>query len=261
MDVRLNGRVVLVTGAAQGVGQAVALEAARGGAAGVFVTDRNAGKARTTLDALHQIGVESAFVEADLIEASAPAKIFSAALAHFGRIDSLVNAAGMTNRASLQDATIELWDTLFAVNARAAFFLMQRFVAHRKDRKSPGAVVNILSINVHGGTPELAVYAATKAALAVTTKNAAHAHRFDRIRINGINLGWTDTPAERHMQSVTLNQGNDWLDETASRMPFGRLLSPDDVARLTMFLLSDASAPMTGALIDQEQSVVGPRDS
>jgi NAD(P)-dependent dehydrogenase (short-subunit alcohol dehydrogenase family) len=261
MDVRLNGRVMLVTGAAQGVGQAVALEAARGGAAGVFLTDRNTSKIQATLDKLHEMGVEAAFVEADLVDAIAPTKIFSAALAHFSRIDALVNAAGMTDRASLQDATTELWDRLFAVNARAAFFLMQRFVAHRKDAESPGSVVNILSINVHGGTPELAVYAATKAALAVTTKNAAHAHRFDRIRINGINLGWTDTPAERHMQSVTLNQGNNWLDEAAARMPFGRLLSPDDVARLTVFLLSDASAPMTGALIDQEQSVVGPRDT
>jgi NAD(P)-dependent dehydrogenase (short-subunit alcohol dehydrogenase family) len=259
VEVRLDGRVILVTGAAQGVGQAIALEVARSGAGGVFITDRNPDKAEATLAALREIGVDAAFFAADLVEASAPARIFSAALHRFGRIDGLVNAAGLTDRASLQRATTDLWDTLFAVNARAPFFLMQALVAHLKDRKSPGSMVNILSINVHGGATDLTVYSASKAALALATRNAAHGHRFDRIRINGINLGWTDTPGERHMQSITLGHPR-WIEEATAKLPFGRLLNPDDVARLTVFLLSDASAPMTGALIDQEQSVVGPRD-
>lgn len=260
MDVRLDERIVLVTGATQGVGQAVALEVARSGAAGVMITGRDAARGQATLDRLRQSGVVAAFVAADLADVSAPKMVFSATLAQFGRVDALVNAAGATDRGSLLDATPDLWDRLFAVNARSPFFLMQEFVTHLRDRQSPGSAVNILSINVHGGTPVLAVYAAAKAALALVTKNAAHAHRFDRIRINGINLGWTDTPAERHMQSVTLKKGGGWLAEAAARMPFGRLLNADDVARLATFLLSDASAPMTGALIDQEQSAVGPRD-
>ena len=121
-------------------------------------------------------------------------------------------------------------------------------------------MVNIQSINAHGGTPELAVYAATKAALSLLTKNAAFSHRFDRIRINGINVGWTDTPAERHMQAVTLGQGEGWLDKAEKAQPFGRLLVPDDIARLALFLLGDESFPMTGAVIDHEQWVVGVRD-
>ena len=260
MDVRLDDRVVLVTGGAQGVGQAIALQAARSGASGVIITDRDAAKGQGAIDGLRQSGVEAAFVAVDLADVSAPDKIFSAALAQFGRVDALANAAGMTDRASLLSATPELWNTLFAVNARAPFFLMQKFVAHLKHRGSPGSAVNILSINVHGGTPDLAVYSATKAALALATKNVAHAHRFDRIRVNGINVGWADTPAERHMQSVTLKQGEGWLEKAAASMPFGRLVHADDVARLTTFLLSDASLPMTGAVIDQEQSVIGPRD-
>jgi NAD(P)-dependent dehydrogenase (short-subunit alcohol dehydrogenase family) len=124
-------------------------------------------------------------------------------------------------------------------------------------RSQGGAIVNILSINAHCGSPELAVYSATKGALATLTRNAANAHRFDRIRINGINVGWTDTPAERIMQAETLGHGPGWLDAANASQPFRRLLAADEVANLAVFLLSDASGPMTGALIDQEQWVVG----
>jgi NAD(P)-dependent dehydrogenase (short-subunit alcohol dehydrogenase family) len=145
---------------------------------------------------------------------------------------------------------------MFAANTRAPMFLMQRLINHLTGRKAPGAIVNILSINAHGGTPELGVYAATKAASAVLTKNAAFAHRFDRIRINGINLGWTDTPGEREMQAEKLGKGEGWLAEAEAAMPWGRLVEPQDVARLAVFLLSDASIPMTGALIDQDQNFI-----
>ena len=115
-------------------------------------------------------------------------------------------------------------------------------------------------MNVHGGSPNVAFYAASKAALALLTRNAAQAHRFDRIRVNGVNVGWTDTPGERATQAAINGRGDAWLEARAGEQPFGRLLAPDDVARLALFLLSDCSAPMTGAIIDQEQWVVGARD-
>jgi NAD(P)-dependent dehydrogenase (short-subunit alcohol dehydrogenase family) len=205
-------------------------------------------------------GATSLFVAADLEDASAPDLIFEAALDQFGRVDALVNCAGLTNRGSLAEADLKLWERLYAVNARAPFFLMQRLVNHLRGRGAPGSIVNILSVHAHGGAPELAVYASTKAALAGLTKNAAHAHRFDRIRVNGINVGWVDTPAERHMQAVTLGKGEGWLADAAAAMPSGRLLTADDVARLALFLLSEASEPMTGALIDQAQFVFGALD-
>jgi NAD(P)-dependent dehydrogenase (short-subunit alcohol dehydrogenase family) len=96
-------------------------------------------------------------------------------------------------------------------------------------------------------------------ALALLTKNAAQAHRFDRIRVHAINVGWTDTPGERATQAAIPDRGDAWLDEQAAEQPFVSLTS-DDVARLALCLLSDCSAPMTGALIDQEQWVIGARD-
>jgi NAD(P)-dependent dehydrogenase (short-subunit alcohol dehydrogenase family) len=90
---------------------------------------------------------------------------------------------------------------------------------HRRHEgpNAPGSIVNILSMNAHCGTPDLAVYSATKGALLTLTKNAANAHLAARIRVNGINLGWTDTETERHLHAVTLGRGEGWLDAQAAR--------------------------------------------
>lgn len=256
----MQGKILLVTGSTQGIGFAIALAAARSGAAAVAVTGRDAARGAAAVAEIEAAGAKAAFLPADLADPGAPKALFAAALARFGQLDVLVNAAALTDRASVADATPAFWDRMNTVNLRAPFFLMQQTINHLRARKSPGAIVNILSMNAHGGSAELGVYSATKAGLALLTKNAAQAHRFDRIRINGVNVGWTDSPAERIMQSQTLGRGAAWLAEESARQPWGRLLSPDDVARLALFLMSDASIPMTGALIDQEQWVLGARD-
>jgi NAD(P)-dependent dehydrogenase (short-subunit alcohol dehydrogenase family) len=253
----MKGRVVVVTGSSQGVGLSIAEAAARAGAEGVLLTGRDAAKGAAAAAHVERSGAPALFVKADLEDAHAPDLIFDAALERFGRVDALVNSAALTDRGALKDADARLWERMFAVNARAPFFLMQRLVNHLRVRGAPGSIVNILSVHARGGAPELAVYGASKSALAGLTKNTAHAHRFDRIRANGIILGWVDTPAERHMQAVTLGKGEGWLAETAATMPFKRMMTPDDVARLALFLLSDASEPMTGALIDYAQFVFG----
>ncbi|MDX8456469.1 SDR family oxidoreductase [Mesorhizobium sp. VK9D] len=257
MEVRLDGKVVLVTGATQGIGRAIAEIAARSGAAGLLITGRDQKRGDAAAAKLSAMGTAAAFAAADLGDPKAPSRLTQACIERFGRIDGLVNAAGLTDRASFIDATLHDWSSLFAVNARAPFFLMQAAIADMRKRGQGGAIVNILSINAHCGSPELAVYSATKGALATLTKNAANAHRFDRIRVNGINVGWTDTPAERIMQADTLGQGPGWLDAANATQPFGRLFSVADIANLAVFLLSDAAGPMTGTVVDQEQWVIG----
>jgi len=257
MEIRLDGKVILITGSTQGVGHATARLAATSGAAGIMITGRNAARGKAVAAEIAAMGAQADFVAGDLIDPAAPPAIVAACIERFGRVDGLVNAAALTDRASLLDGSVEFWNRMFSANARAPFFLMQECVKDMRKRKAPGAIVNVLSVNIHCGLPSLAIYSASKGALAVLTKNVANAHKEDRIRVNGIVLGWTDTPGERETQGVKLGLGEGWLDEANKRQPFGRLLTSEDVANLTVFLLSEAAGPMTGALIDQEQRVPG----
>ena len=251
MDLGLTGKVVIVTGAASGIGAAVARVAGTEGAV-LFLTDRDeAGLQRIAAD------LGAACLTADLVGAAAPLVVVSACVARFGRVDGLVNAAGLTTRGSFVTGSAEVWDQLFAVNARAGFLMMQAIMADMLARRAPGSIVNILSMNAHCGIPDLAIYAATKGAMATLTRNAAHAHMADRIRVNGIQLGWVATEAEDRMQAVVLGKGPGWQAEAAAGLPLGRLVTADEAARLAAFLLGAASDPMSGALIDFEQKVAG----
>jgi NAD(P)-dependent dehydrogenase (short-subunit alcohol dehydrogenase family) len=250
MRLGLDDKAVIVTGAASGIGAAVARMLAAEGVAGLVLTDRDGPGLRRIAD---ELAAEA--VEADLMDSAAPARIAAAAVERFGRIDGLVNAAGLTTRGSFQTGTPEIWETLFAVNARAGFFLMQAAIADMAARKAGGAIVNILSMNAHCGIPELAIYAGTKGAMATLTKNAARAHMADRIRVNGINLGWVATEAEVAMQAA--RNGPGWLEAQAAALPLGRLVTAEECARLAVFLISEASVPMSGAVIDLEQKVAG----
>lgn len=257
MDINVDGKVVLITGSTQGIGEAIAMECARSGASGIIISGRRADAGNTVVAAIEALGVKATMATADLLDPDAGDRIFDHALSVFGRVDALVNSAGLTTRASAEDADRADWQSLFKVNAEEPFFLMQRLIHHLKAEQRGGSIVNILSMNMHGGTRELTVYSATKAALALITKNTAQHHRWDRIRANGINVGWADTPAERVMQAQTLGHGEEWLEKAAAEQPFGRLLCVDDIARLALYLISESSVPMTGAIVDQEQWVAG----
>jgi NAD(P)-dependent dehydrogenase (short-subunit alcohol dehydrogenase family) len=137
---------------------------------------------------------------------------------------------------------------------------MQAAVADMRRRGAPGTVVNIVSMAMHGGQPYLAPYTASKAGLAGLTRNVAFAHRFDRVRINGLNIGWTATPGEAATQRTFHDAADDWLEQAAAAQPMGKLGQPDEIADAVVFLLSDRSGVVTGSIIDWDQNVPGAYD-
>ncbi len=256
----LAGKIVIVTGASQGIGEAVARKCAAEGAAGLLLTARDRQRGDRVADALSNGLCRAVFHPAELAEPDQCTSIVATCIAEFGRVDGLVNAAGLTDRGTIFDTSVELWDRLFAINARAPFLLIQAAAEQMRKQGSGGSIVNILSISGHGGQPFITGYCASKGALAILTRNTANGLRWDRIRVNGINIGWTDTPHEHRVQTGAMGQPDDWLAQAEAEQPFGRLLKPADVAELSVFLLSDRSGIMTGAIIDQDQKVIGAWD-
>jgi NAD(P)-dependent dehydrogenase (short-subunit alcohol dehydrogenase family) len=256
----LTDRVVLVSGGTQGVGAGIARAAVREGAS-VVVTGRRADVGEAFAKELRTLGSDDAvFVQADLADLDQARHTVAATIETFGRIDSLVNAAGLTSRGSLLDTTPELFDDHVAVNLKAPFFLMQAAVADMVGRGAPGTIVNVLTMSAHGGQPHLAPYSTTKAGLAGLTRNAAHAHRWDRIRINGVNIGWTETEGEDVVQRRFHGADDTWLAKAAATQPMGQLGQVDDMAALVVLLLSDRSGVVTGSVIDWDQHVIGGLD-
>ena len=250
---RLDGRVIIAT---QGLGEAIALHAAQEGAAGVVLCGRSADKGRDVADRIEELGSQAEFVKADLSIPDDCRNIVRCCDARFGRVDGLVNAAADTNRGTIDDTTVEFWDYQFAVNVRAPFLLTQECVRIMKREQIAGSIVNILSVAAYCGLDILCSYSSTKGALSTFTKNTANALRQHRIRVNGINLGWTDTPNE-HVVQHKQGSPEDWLASAERASPFGRLIKPDDAARLCMYLLSDDSGILTGSNIDYSQRVMG----
>ena len=255
----LKGKSILVTGGTQGIGEGIAIAAARAGAHSVAITGRDQGRGQAVAARLRKLGCRSYFSAGDLTSEVDCRRIAAESVAAFGHIDGLVNAAGLTDRGHIEDTPVELWDRLFAVNVRAPFILTQEVVRCLKAAKRPGAIVNIITRSSHGGQPFLTAYSASKGALATLTRNNAHALRADRIRVNGLNIGWADTPGEHMIQRRDGNPA-DWLQRAEPQQPFGRLIRPDDVAVAAVYLLSSASEMMTGAVIDFDQNVMGAYD-
>ena len=253
---QVDGKVLIVTGGTQGVGEAVALHAAECGAAGIVICGRQQDKGRAVAAAIEAMDCPAEFVPADLSIVDDCRNVVQTCDKRFGRVDGLVNAAADTNRGTLDNTTVEFWDYLFAVNVRAPFILTQDAVRIMKREKISGSIVNVLSVAAYCGLPVICAYSSTKGALSSFTKNCANALREDRIRVNGINLGWTDTPAEHEVQ-VKMGRPENWLEIGEQDSPFGRLIKPIDVARLSVYLLSDESGVVTGSLIDYAQRVIG----
>jgi NAD(P)-dependent dehydrogenase (short-subunit alcohol dehydrogenase family) len=247
----------IITGGAQGIGFAIARQLAAEGCKSMVLAGRTAEKGARAVDQLRAMGVEAHFAQADVSRVEDCRRIVSTAIEHFGLVNALVNAAATSARGSLTETTPELFDQIFSTNVRGPFFLMQGVVKRLLETRTPGSIVNILSISAHAGQSFLNPYSSSKGALATMTKNVASAYKAQRIRCNAILPGWMDTPAEAEIQKKYHGASDDWLRKAEASAPMGQLVKPDQLAILAAYMLSPHSGVMTGALVDYDQHVAG----
>jgi NAD(P)-dependent dehydrogenase (short-subunit alcohol dehydrogenase family) len=253
------GRIAIITGAAQGIGAAVAKQFLKDGFSGVVLVDRNDTGLVKQAAALSHLGTVET-LSADLRSDNTPQAAVDLAIKSFGRVDVLVNAAGNTERCSVEDASVDAYHRLFDVNVKAPLFLIRSAAAAMQKHGQGGVIINIASILAHGGPADIGVYAASKAALVGLSKNAANALKRKNIRVFCINLGWANTDGEHQLQTGFHQQPENWAEAAGKLVPFGRLILPSDIAGLCAFLVSPPAQMMTGAVIDYEQMPVGTYD-
>ena len=247
----------LVTGATSGIGEASAVALAEAGVPRIIVAGRDTDRAENVCKRLADLGAETDTVLADLSGAAVAESIFSMIDERGLLVDALVNAGGTTKRASVLDCDAATFDELFAVNVRAPMLLCAGFVERLRGAGTPGSVVNVLSLAMYGGAPAIGVYAMTKAALALQTRNLAFGVRHDGVRVNGLNMGWTLTPGEDAVMRQIHSYEPGWEGEFRDMLPLRRLMRPAEVGRAVRFLATGESAPMTGSILDFDQVPYG----
>jgi NAD(P)-dependent dehydrogenase (short-subunit alcohol dehydrogenase family) len=255
---RIDGKIAIVTGGTQGLGASIARQLAHSGAAAVVTCGRTQDKGEAVASSIAaETGCDVRFVTADLARVEDCRGVVATADEAFGRVDILVNAAGMTDRGDILNTSPELFDKMFAVNARGPFFLMQESIRRMIRDNVEGAILNIGSTSALAGQPFIVAYCGSKGALATLTRNTAFAVMRNRIRVNQLNIGWMASDGEDRIQREYHGAKANWLEQAAAEQPFGRLLAPEEVARAANFLVSADSGLMTGSVINFDQSVWG----
>ena len=257
LSTQYKNKVVIVTGSTQGSGAEVAKLFAHRGAEAITICGRNEQQGLEIKSEIESIGSKCIFVKADLNESEECQNIVKKTDSAFGKINSLINVAGFTERGTILSTTLDNYNRNFNINTRAPFLLMQESIKIMIREKIQGTILNVLSMAMYSGMPFLTAYSGSKAALAIITKNVANGVAGHKIRVNALNIGWTDTPGEDTIQRKFHEGGDDWLKKAEAKVPFKRLTKPIDVARAAAYFCSEESGLVTGSVIDYDQTVNG----
>ncbi len=239
---KLAGKVALVTGSAQGIGQAIAIRLAQEGA-DIIVDDRALGQsAQDTADAITALGRRVHMIQGDLANTEDDRRVITEGVEKMGKIDILVNNAGVEKHADFWDVTEKDFDFVLQINLRGTFFITQDFVNHLRATNRPGRVINISSVHEELPFPHFSTYCASKGALKMLCRDLAVELGPLGITVNNIAPGAIATP----INTALLNNPQ-LLALLESKIPLGRLGKPDDVSGLAAFLASDDASYVTGA--------------
>jgi len=239
---KLDGRVALVTGSASGLGQAIAVALAEAGA-DVACHARSAGQADDTCRAIEQLGRRAATVKGDMSDKDTPARLVDESVERFGRIDILINNAGMIRRSPATEYSEEDWAAVIEVNLSSVFRLSQA-AGRRMIEQGSGKIVNIASLLSFQGGITVPAYTASKSAVAGLTKALANEWAKFGVNVNAIAPGYMETKNTTPLRAdETRNR------QILERIPAGRWGSPDDLAGPAVFLSSAASDYMHGHVL------------
>lgn len=246
--VRLKDKVILVTGSTTGIGEGM-VRVFVGEGAKVMIHGRRHDSAAKLAS---ELGDRARFIIGRLEDSHVPNELVLKTVAHFGRIDGLVNNAAVMTRGRIEDTDETAFDHTVAVNLKAPFFLIRAALPYFRS-EGGGRILNIGSVNAYCGERSMCAYSICKGALMTLTRNLADAHGAEGIRVNQLNVGWTLTPNERALKA-TEGLPEDWPSKLPIDFaPSGRLLAPEDVAWAATYFLSDEAALINGAIVDLEQ--------
>ena len=239
---RLQGRVAIVTGSSSGIGQSIAKRLAEDGA-GILINYVGDSKgAEQTLGFVEAAGSRGAIYKADVSKVGEAQSIVEEAWSKLGGADILVNNAGVETKTSFLDTSEEDYDRILGVNLKGAFFVTQAFVKKLAERKEPGRVVNISSVHEDMAFPGFATYCASKGGLRMLMRDLSVELGPLGITINNVAPGAIATPLNK-----SLLENKPKLEAVLRQIPLNRLGTPEDVAGIVSFLVSDEAAYVTGA--------------
>lgn len=244
MGARIEGKIAVITGSTRGIGEGIARGmAAEGGV--VIISGINVAEGEQIAHELAQSGCQADFIAADVSKDADCARLMQTTVDRFGRLDVLVNNAGIFPSISLEDMTIETWDEVFAVNTRGAFSCC-RYAIPPMQRQQSGTVINIGTMLAYRGTIDRLAYACSKGALLTMTRTLAQTYARDHIRVNWVTVGWVASPGEIELRNSLDEGGMAFLEEQGRTAPLGRLETPEDIADGVIFLASDRASHITG---------------
>ncbi|MGI9244631.1 MAG: SDR family NAD(P)-dependent oxidoreductase [Verrucomicrobiales bacterium] len=243
---RLKDKAVIVTGSSMGIGEAIARRAVEEGAR-VMIHGKEVEESQALADQLSMPVCVGDLADPDHCE-----ELVAGALDNFGKLDGVVNNAGVVWRNLIEGTDADFWDGVMAVNARAPMLITRAALPHLA--ATHGAVVNIGSVNAYSGEPNLLAYSAAKGALMTLTRNLGDTlHRDHGVRVNQINPGWVLSDGERQ-RKIDEGMDDDWfakLDRNTA--PSGRIIEPAEIAATVVHFLTDELGPISGQVLDLEQ--------